>query len=200
MLPQIARLNQRAIDVLAETFPCSTVELLPEWEATLGLPDPCIGDLPTLQQRQQAVCLKWTARGGQSADYFRQLAATAGYSITIETFRPFYATESRVDDPLYDEQWAYVWQVNTQAVGSLVFFRVDESTVDEPLVAFGNAALECILNQNKPAHTQIIFSYSVKSMWDARSDGDVTMGASGPTSEAPTIWDDGNTVWDIITW
>ena len=160
LLPQTVRLNQRAIDVLRETFPCTTAELLPAWEATLGLPDPCIGELDTLQQRQAAVCTKFTARGGQSADYFIRLAASLGYTITITTFRPFYISEGRVDDPLYDEQWAYVWQVNVAAgADTLIYFRVDDSAVDEPLVAFGNAALECLLTAAAPAHTQIIFSY-----------------------------------------
>ena len=136
LLPQTVRLNQRAIDVLRETFPCTTLELLPEWEATLGLPDLCIGPLDTIQQRQQAVCLKFIARGGQSADYYIRLAASIGYTITITTFiaSPFVVDHSRVDEPLDDEQWAYVWQVNVAAgADTLVYFRVDESTVDEPL-------------------------------------------------------------------
>lgn len=160
LLPQTVRLNQRAIDVLRETFPCTTAELLPEWEASLGLPDPCIGELDTQQERQSAVCIKFTARGGQSADYFIRLAASLGYTITITTFRPFYASEGRVDEPLYDEHWAYVWQVNVAAgADTLIYFRVDESVVDEPLVAFGNPVLECLLLAAAPAHTQIIFSY-----------------------------------------
>jgi uncharacterized protein YmfQ (DUF2313 family) len=164
LLPQTVRLNQRAIDVLRETFPCSTLELLPEWEASLGLPDPCIGPLDTTQERQAAVCLKFTARGGQSADYFIRLAASIGYTITITTFRPFYASEGRVDEPLYDEQWAYVWQVNVvMGANTLVYFRVDESRVDEPLLAFGSALLECVLNAAKPAHSEIIFSYTTSA-------------------------------------
>jgi uncharacterized protein YmfQ (DUF2313 family) len=161
LLPQIVRLNQRAIDALRETFPCSTLELLPEWEASLGLPDPCIGPLDTIPERQAAVCAKFAARGGQSAAYFIQLAAAIGCTITISTFRPFYASEGRVDEPLYDEQWAFVWQVNV-VVGAdtIVYFRVDESRVDEPLVAFGNTMLECLLRAAAPAHTEIIFSYT----------------------------------------
>lgn len=163
LLPQTVRLNQRAIDVLRETFPCTTLELLPEWEATLGLPNLCIGPLDTIQQRQQAVCLKFIARGGQSADYYIRLAASIGYTITITTFiaSPFVVDHSRVDEPLDDEQWAYVWQVNVAAgADTLVYFRVDESTVDEPLVAFGNPMLECLLRAAAPAHTQIIFAYA----------------------------------------
>jgi uncharacterized protein YmfQ (DUF2313 family) len=158
---------------------------LPEWEATLGLPDPCIGELDTIQQRQAAVCAKFTARGGQSAAYFRQLAASLGYAITITTFRPFYVSEGHVDDPLYDEQWAFVWQVNIAASNTLVYFRVGESTVDEPLVAFGNTALECLLDAAKPAHTEIIFSYTEGSLWDF-----------DPADGSTSVWDSGASLWD----
>jgi uncharacterized protein YmfQ (DUF2313 family) len=57
-------LDARAGQLIPDAFPCSTVELLPEWEATLGLPDPCVQPpLTTLQQRQAAVCAKLVARG-----------------------------------------------------------------------------------------------------------------------------------------
>jgi uncharacterized protein YmfQ (DUF2313 family) len=188
LFPQTVRLNQRAIDVLRETFPCTTNELLAEWEATLGLPDPCFGEPDTIQARQAAVCAKFTARGGQSADYFIQLAASIGVPITITTFRPFYASEGRVDDPLYDEQWADVWLVTSPYTGAWTYFRVDESTVDEPLVSFGNTMLECLLNAAKPAHTVIIFGYTDGSQWDLSPDG------TAPQS----IWDGGASVWDVI--
>lgn len=160
LMPTWARLHASANGLIPDAFPCSTVNLLPEWEATLGLPDPCIGELDTLEERQQAVCLKFTARGGQSAEYFIRLAASLGYTITIETFRPFYASEGRVDEPLYDDQWGYVWQVNViGGANTIIYFRVGDSTVDEPLVAFGNTTLECLLTAAAPAHTQIIFAY-----------------------------------------
>lgn len=185
LLPQTVRLNQRAIDVLRETFPCSTNELLPEWEATLGLPDPCTGTLPTIQQRQAAVCAKFTARGGQSAQYFIDLAAAAGTPIAITTFRPFYASEGRVDEPLYDEQWAYVWLVSMSTIAAIVSFRVDESTVDEPLRAFGDDAIQCLLESLKPAHTQIIFASIDGSLWDW----------NGPDDQS--VWDSGASLWDV---
>jgi uncharacterized protein YmfQ (DUF2313 family) len=187
LFPQTVRLNQRALDVLRETFPCTTDELLPEWEATLGLPDPCIGELATIQQRQAAVCAKFAARGGQSAAYFVALAAALGFTITITTFRPFYASEGRVDEPLFDEQWAYVWQVTiVNPSQAFVYFRVDQSTVDEPLVAFGNSVLECLFNAMKPAHTEIIFAYASGSIWDL-----------SPDDQSVSIWDSGASLWDI---
>ncbi|NHO43360.1 DUF2313 domain-containing protein, partial [Acetobacter fabarum] len=46
-----ARSSDRAGNLLVDAFPTSTTELLPEWEATLGLPDPCAGVNPSIAQR-----------------------------------------------------------------------------------------------------------------------------------------------------
>ena len=131
------------------------------------------------------MCAKFTARGGQSAQYFIDLAAAAGTPIAITTFRPFYASEGRVDEPLYDEQWAYVWLVSMSTIAAIVSFRVDESTVDEPLRAFGDDAIQCLLESLKPAHTQIIFASIDGSLWDW----------NGPDDQS--VWDSGASLWDV---
>lgn len=162
LMPTWVRLHARANNVLVETFPCSTIELLPEWEATLGLPDPCTGPLDTVQQRTAAVCAKFSARGGQSPAYFIALAEALGYTIEIETFKPFYASQGRAGDPLYDEQWAYVWRVAvTAGTNSVtVYFRAGESAAGEPLAMWGDKMLECLFHAIAPAHTVLTFVYS----------------------------------------
>ena len=87
LMPTWVRLNGRANDLIADAFPCTTDGLLPEWEATLGLPDPCTGPLDTIQERVAAVCAKFTARGGQSIAYFIAIAESLGYvGVTIDEF------------------------------------------------------------------------------------------------------------------
>lgn len=122
LMPTWARLHMRGNDLLTETFPCTTDELLPEWEASLGLPDPCVQPpLATVQQRQDAVCAKFKARGGCSLDYFANLIETLGYPlIEIQLYRPFRVGNSnpgqrhqfyfctgqnRVGDRLYSWSW-----------------------------------------------------------------------------------------------
>ena len=50
-----AVLHARANVLVDEAFPASTSELLPEWEASLGLPDACSPAEQTVLMRQQAV-------------------------------------------------------------------------------------------------------------------------------------------------
>jgi len=160
LMPTPARLDQRAQQLLIDAFPCSTSELLPEWEASLGLPDPCTGPLNSIEARQLAVCSKFAARGGASMAYFIGLAAALGVDITITQFSPFYAGRNRVGQRLFNTGWAYVWQVTLS--GEVVnYFRTGTSRVGERLVTLSDVAsiLQCVFNAYKPAHTTVIFSY-----------------------------------------
>jgi uncharacterized protein YmfQ (DUF2313 family) len=179
LMPTWARLHTRAGEVIAETFPCTVAaEMLPEWEATLGLPD-CEA-LGTVQQRQAAVCAKFAMRGGQTMGYFIKLAAAHGYEIDIETYSAFRVDINTADQPLYDSAWDYAWKV-TSAEETYVYFRADESHADEPLVAWGNQQLECLISKYAPAHTIPIFEYQYAySMWDNDA----------------SIWDGGASTWD----
>jgi uncharacterized protein YmfQ (DUF2313 family) len=181
LMPTWVRLHERANDAIVEAFPCTTTEMLPEWEASLGLPDPCTGPLDTLQQRTAAVCGKFVGRGGQSKEYFIHLAASLGYQITIETFKPFYASQGRAGDPLYDEQWAYAWRVVVQGSDTIVWFRASTSAAQEPLADYLSDLLQCTIERLKPADTIIIWGYRVdSSIWD----------------DSYSIWDVGDSVWD----
>jgi uncharacterized protein YmfQ (DUF2313 family) len=158
LMPTWARLHARAGEVIAETFPCTVAaEMLPEWEATLGLPD--CAPLGTVQQRQQAVCAKFSMRGGQSIDYFVELAAAYGYTITIEQYSAFRVDINRADEPLYGDGWDYAWTVVASAE-TVTYFSVDRSHVEEPLAWWGNAQLECLIEKYAPAHTIPMFEYT----------------------------------------
>lgn len=180
LMPLWARLQIRLNDLIGEIFPCSTSELLSEWEATLGLPDPCTGPLATQAQRIAAVCAKFAARGGQSRDYYIRLAASLGFEIRIVEFSPFYASRNHAGDPVYDEKWAHAWRIVASET-PIIWFRASVSTAGDPLAAWGNQLLECMFNALKPAHTEIVFSYTLNnSIWDA----------------GRSIWDGGFSIWD----
>lgn len=157
--PTYERSGARAAYLLVDAFPGQSVELLPEWESTLGLPSECTGPLATVQQRQLAVLAKWTATGGQSIAYFTAVALALGWEITVTEFAPFRADISHADDPLGDESSIFVWQVNAPLV-TTIWFSADLSSADEPLASWGNAPLECELTAIKPAHTYLQFAYS----------------------------------------
>jgi uncharacterized protein YmfQ (DUF2313 family) len=164
------RLDVRAQELLVDAFPCSTLELLPEWEKSLGLPDPCTEQPQTLQQRQAAACAKFTARGGASVNYFVGVAAALGVYVIIDEFTP--------GDGL-GEEWAHTWRVSLSDGGTVVYFRPSVSRVQERLVVSDRSALECLFHLLKPAHTRVIFRYA-QSKWD----------------DEASIWDNGLSFWD----
>ena len=80
----------RAADLLErESDPRSTIELLPDWERNWGLPDPCYTAPQSIGQRQLALVMRMTMQGAQSREFFINVAAQIGYSITITEYRTF---------------------------------------------------------------------------------------------------------------
>lgn len=138
------RNSARARFLLQDSFPATSVELLPEWEATLGLPDACAGPSPTIQQRQMQVAVAFAGNGGQSKPFYIAYAAALGYTITITEFTGADAQK---------------WQVNAPTF-TINYFRAGIGRAGEPLATWGNNVLQCELNRLKPAHTNLVFSYS----------------------------------------
>jgi uncharacterized protein YmfQ (DUF2313 family) len=151
--------HQRAQDLLMrESDPAQTVELLPDWERAYGLPDTCAPEGQGLQERQAALQARIAALGGQSRAYFIAVAAALGFEITIEEFRPFRADRSTVETALNDAPWPFTWRVHAPEQ-TIILFRTDRSTADEPLSRASNQILECVLSRLAPAHTTVLFSY-----------------------------------------
>ena len=73
-----------------ESDPRTTVELLPDWERNWGLPDPCYQSPQSISARQQALVMRMTLWGAQSRQFFIDVAAMIGYTITITEYRPFF--------------------------------------------------------------------------------------------------------------
>lgn len=159
MSVELARVDGRGEALPIEANPASTNELLSEWERVAGLPDKCSGVLEeTLQGRKSALLTKLTSSGGQSPDYFIELAASLGYAVTTEEFRPFRAGLSRAGDALTNGAWVFTWLIRAPEA-SVTEFRAGLSAAGERLRVWGNDTLECKINQLKPAHTIALFAY-----------------------------------------
>lgn len=154
---ELARVDQRARNLLDETDPRTVSELLADWEAAFGLPDPCVGPGQTETQRRAALLARVTGLGGATPAYFIATAAALGYTVTVTEFSPF-DVDDDCDTVILSEAWAYAWQVNGP-LNTVVEFTCEDGA-DEPLAQWSNASLECVLSRLKPAHTYILFSYS----------------------------------------
>ncbi len=159
LTPVYERNTQRANHLLVDAFPATAYELLPEWESTLGLPDPCAGPSPTVQARRAQVVARFAATGGQSVAYMTSFAKNLGYTITITQYVPARAGNLRAGQPTCNNDWAHAWRVNALLVTSYPF-RAGYSAAGEPLSSVGNTVLECELKQIAPAHTTVFFKYT----------------------------------------
>lgn len=141
LAPTYATLAARDNTLIIEALPSTTTELLPEWEETLGLPDPCAGASPTIETRREQVVARFTNSGGQSAAFFIAYAARLGYVITIDVYSAW-RFGMRFGLPLRSIDWSFAWTVNA------------------PLAAETNDVLACEFERLKPANTIVNFVYS----------------------------------------
>ncbi|RON52935.1 phage tail protein [Pseudomonas frederiksbergensis] len=157
--PTFQRLSDSALDLLSDAFPSTSVNLLGEWELTLGLPDPCAGVSPTFQGRRNQVVARFTNTGGQSIQYFQAFALGLGYTITVTQYAPFRCGQSTCGQQLGSADWFFTWAINT-SFNTITYFRTGQSAMGDPLASWGNSVLECELSEAKPAHTILQFHYS----------------------------------------
>ena len=156
---ELNRVDVRVEDMLRESYPLTSSELLTDWERVTGLPEECEGLAATVQKRREAVRQKLSSIGGQSPSFYISVMANLGYEITITEFRPFRVGINAAGDPVYGEDWAYAWQVNAPEE-TIRYFSAGSGAAGEPLATWGNELLECVINRLKPAHTIVIFAYS----------------------------------------
>jgi uncharacterized protein YmfQ (DUF2313 family) len=158
LAPTYTRGTAAAAQVLIDADPATTRNLLSEWEASLGLPDPCTVVNPSLEQRQAAVRAKFGARGSMSIPFFIALAAELGFTITITEFAPFVVGDP-VGLPLYGPAWAFAWEVGAPMVATF-HFSVGQSVAGDPLTSYDAPELICRISQNAPAETTVYFVFS----------------------------------------
>ena len=186
LMPTYQRSWSLACDLPAETFPASCVSLLSEWEASLGLPDPCAGPDPTIAQRQAHVVARLTQQNGPSipslvafasallpnlvqpllsdtgevllSDDGESLLSDGDTAISITEFAPSRLGVFRLGQRMQSARWAHVWQITAPAT-VITSFRLGQGRLGERFRSWGSHALECEMQRLKPAHTILLFAY-----------------------------------------
>lgn len=140
--------NARANNLLIDGFPRTTNELLPEWEATLGLPSSAAGPAPTLLARQLLVVARFVGAGGLSIPLFTKYAALLGFSVSIQGGAPFRCGQSRSGQAVGGAEQMYALTVATTGATST------------PFGAYGPAVLQSELQRIAPPHAVLIFKFN----------------------------------------
>lgn len=144
---ELERMDSRLSRLQTElTVGENSAEMLDSWEAALGLPDPCAPAPKDAITRRARIRAKLSSVGGQSAAYFIQVLNQLGYFATISELSPFEMGLSGMGDGIGGGEWSNAWQVN----------------VPGKLSADMQALLMCVINQLKPAHTAVLWSFGGK--------------------------------------
>ncbi len=173
LTPTYSRLLLRDNHLLTDAFPATTVELLPEWEFSLGLPDPCAAANQTIAQRQAQVVARLTQSNGPSLASLTAFAAALGYAITISEYTPARYGRQKYGQPMYGPDWAFAWKITTAAV-TITPAQYGKARYSDPYRTWGGGVLECEMERLKPAHTIIVYSYTGQTLppeWDTSGPG-----------------------------
>lgn len=157
---EFARVDARVSDLIDEADPGTVRELVPDWERVMGLPDPCLGDSPSFEDRQRAVRTRHIAIGGQSIPYFLALAREHGYpNATITEHRAPRFRRARFGAARWGT-WGqqFFWTVNLgrRIAGGR---RWGLTLWGERFGANPNSGIECLIRRYAPAHTVVLFNY-----------------------------------------
>lgn len=153
---ELARADTRAQDLMAEQDPRTTTELLSEWERLLGMPTECLPLANTDTLRRIDIYTRLNILGGQTKQYFIDMAALAGFDIDVLEYN-----DIDTGDPgsILDPGQIFHWVVVAESV-PITYFRAGQSRAGDRLRDWGAQRLECVINEIKPMHTVVHFSYS----------------------------------------
>jgi uncharacterized protein YmfQ (DUF2313 family) len=152
------RFRDKADEVYDEYDPNNTTALITEWETMVGIPDECIGNTGTIEERRTNVLLKLAGINATTAEQFEVIAATLGIPVVVE---PGYESSTfplTLPFTLFGED----------EVPFLIVVTLDAAlqpsglpeTLPFTLTNDVPDVLECLFNKLKPANTTIIFRYS----------------------------------------
>lgn len=146
LAPAFAAVHQRANDLVRESNPAQTTELIDRWEYCLALPDSCsVPGTDTIPQRQQRLAVKFNLTGAITKQFYLDVLHEMGYAdATITTFT--------------DEARAYTWQVN-MGTDTVITEMTCLGSCTDALRTWGETTAECVLDKLCASHTILLFSY-----------------------------------------
>ncbi|MDA1379763.1 DUF2313 domain-containing protein [Plesiomonas shigelloides subsp. oncorhynchi] len=151
---RLADLELSADQLLLEMRPETTVELLPEWEQYLGLPE-CGATVQNFEMRRGQLWRSTTVRGLQTW-MIETIAAALGFTVKLSEQWPHHVLRS-VNYPIYPESTRFILRVDVYDQPEEGFTVLDN--VITPLRCNAPLVLECVLNRMKAAGFYYDFNY-----------------------------------------
>lgn len=136
---EIKRASDTIEGIINNALPNTTIDYLTDWERVCGITLVSQIEGLTESQRRSNVISKLRATGGQSPQYFIEIAANMGYQIQIEDHIGYFHAGSIAGAMTLGVSFSFAFIVHVTGSYSQV--------------------LEDTINRLKPAHTVAIFEY-----------------------------------------
>lgn len=147
LMQVLSAIAQAAVDVElqirrfgAEADPLRTLELLPEWEASLGLPDECLGSSQSVDERRAAIVTRLVGLQGASEPDILAFLSGLGFTVTIGHFEVCRIGTWTIAEPLLGPAWQFAIEIRYFGAG------------DRDL-------LRCALSHRLPAHVAAVYCF-----------------------------------------
>jgi uncharacterized protein YmfQ (DUF2313 family) len=141
---ELSRFDAREDDLILEMDSRTTTELIEKWEEEYGLPEAGEELAPTLAERRADVLEKKLQQGRQDKQYFIDLAAALGYTVTIVEHTPGWCGLMTVGEPCGDQTNLFIWTM---------LIEIDSDILPDI------KKLEQKINDVKPGHTRVLFNF-----------------------------------------
>ncbi|MBW6399972.1 DUF2313 domain-containing protein, partial [Roseomonas sp. HJA6] len=145
-----------------ESDPAQALEMLADWEAAYGLPDACAPTDALVASRRGALLARIAEQRNQTPANFVAVAAAFGIDAAITEYRA-HVTENHSEDPVTDEDQAFVWDMLSPE--TLLVECTTEDDTEVPLELWPVGPHQCAVRRLAPAHTLVRFG-TYKSDWD----------------------------------
>lgn len=176
---ELARVDTRIDDLMRERDTRYTVELLPEQEAEYGIAlitggfnsaafSNGFAAPATNAERQLALNTKLRKLGALTKAYYIALAATLGYTVTIDQYTPFWSGLGVSGQACGDQTNIFYWRVNVY------------TSPYKPVIGYND--LIALLTPLRPAHTIILWSLVGPAFSNGFSNGFNSLPAGVPNS------------------
>lgn len=146
------------LDNVATEFDVNqTVQLIEEWEESVGIPDPCFGQGETLEERREFVLLKLTNYNGvQTEADFLRVINLFGRTAEIRLISP---------NAVFPQTFPIIFSPTVAAATHTMI--VDFAGAREvfplpfplPFESVITGVVECLLRTLRPANVDLIFTY-----------------------------------------
>lgn len=144
---ELSRIEGRTFDLITEKDVRTTEELITEHEEDYGLPKSGEELANTLADRRNDLHAALLTVGQQYKEYFIDIAAAAGYTITIEEFTPAWSGVAMAGDACGDQVNIFYWKVWIDLDSVTYSYEVNISKLITKISSI------------KPGHSHLLFEF-----------------------------------------